>query len=163
MKKSLAGLALAAAIAIPAVLAYAHCQIPCGIYGDAMRFDMLREHITTMEKAINQIDTLSEEGDKNYNQLVRWVANKDDHAQQFTDIVTYYFMAQRVKPAGTEDEKYVDEITTLHEMMVEAMKVKQTTDTAHTDNLKQLVSEFENLYMGEEAMQHMDEHHGHSH
>ena len=37
----------------------AHCQIPCGIYGDEMRFQMLEEHITTIEKSMKLIGELS--------------------------------------------------------------------------------------------------------
>ena len=27
---------------------FAHCQIPCGIYGDLMRIQMLQEHVTAL-------------------------------------------------------------------------------------------------------------------
>ena len=35
---------------------WAHCQIPCGIYTDEMRFKMIEEDITTIE---NFLKTLS--------------------------------------------------------------------------------------------------------
>ena len=28
----------------------AHCEIPCGIYEDSVRINLIRDHITTMEK-----------------------------------------------------------------------------------------------------------------
>lgn len=31
--------------------ASAHCEIPCGIYDDQMRVNMIGEHITTIEKS----------------------------------------------------------------------------------------------------------------
>ena len=34
---------------------HAHCQVPCGIYDDAVRIIQLREHVTTIEKAMKQI------------------------------------------------------------------------------------------------------------
>ena len=37
------------------VKASAHCEIPCGIYDDELRISMLNEHITTIEKSMNQI------------------------------------------------------------------------------------------------------------
>ena len=40
-------------------LAYSHCQIPCGIYGDEARFNMITEHITTVEKSMKLIESLS--------------------------------------------------------------------------------------------------------
>src|SRR6056297_3370533 len=94
----------------------AHCEIPCGIYGDAMRIEMLREHVTTIEKAMNQIDALTAEGDKNYNQIVRWITNKEQHAVEFQHIVSQYFLHQRIKPAGADDSDYVKQLTLLHEI-----------------------------------------------
>ena len=46
-------------LVLSANLAYSHCQIPCGIYGDYTRIDLLREHIATIEKSMNQINELS--------------------------------------------------------------------------------------------------------
>jgi nickel superoxide dismutase len=39
---------------------YAHCEVPCGIYDDSVRVALIYEHITTIEKAINNINKLSE-------------------------------------------------------------------------------------------------------
>ena len=35
--------------------AYAHCEIPCGIYDDVMRLNMISEHVKTIEKSMGQI------------------------------------------------------------------------------------------------------------
>ena len=151
---------LAAAVILTAlpISAWAHCQIPCGIYDDEARLNLLAEHITTIEKSMNQINELSAAGDKNYNQLVRWVTNKEDHAQQFQDIVTAYFMAQRIKPADPSDQAafadYQKKVTLLHRRLVTAMKCKQTTELANTEELSMLLGEFRTLYMAG---------HGHSH
>lgn len=68
-----------------AQLVLSHCQIPCGINDDPMRFDMMAEDIRTIEKSIRQIDELSAGKDKNYNQLVRWIDNKDYHADKLRE------------------------------------------------------------------------------
>jgi nickel superoxide dismutase len=86
-------------------LVFSHCQVPCGIYDDQMRIKMIAEHITTMEKAMNEVMTLSKESAPNYNQIVRWVVNKEKHAEELSDIVTYYFMTQRLKPVPKTDVK----------------------------------------------------------
>ncbi len=39
------------------VQAFAHCEIPCGIYDDEMRIKIINEHIVTVEKSMNQIVT----------------------------------------------------------------------------------------------------------
>ena len=140
---------------------FAHCQVPCGIYGDKMRFDMLREHITTIEKSMNQINDLSGDATKNMNQLVRWVNNKDQHADEFTEIVTYYFLAQRIKIKELTDAEhgsYQNKVTVLHQMMVYAMKCKQTTDLENVNKLKSLVDGFEDMYFSNEDKQHLKEH-----
>ena len=119
----------------------AHCQIPCGIYDDQMRIHLMEEHVATIEKSMQQI-----EASTNQNQTVRWVMNKDKHADDLGEIVTYYFMAQRIKP-GCED--YAVKLSQLHEIIVYSMKAKQTTDLANVEMLRELIHHFEHSYMGE--------------
>jgi nickel superoxide dismutase len=145
------------------VSGYSHCQVPCGIYGDKVRIVMLKEHLTTIEKSMNQINELSKNPQANMNQLVRWVNNKDTHADEFTKIVTYYFLTQRIKikdATNTEEfKKYQDQTTTLHQMMVYSMKSKQTADVQNVEKLRNLVDQFVKLYFSEEDQKHLNEHH----
>ncbi len=133
-------------------LAYSHCQVPCGIYDDEARFNMIAEHITTVEKSMKLIESLSAQKKPNMNQVVRWVNNKEKHADEISHIVTYYFMAQRVKlPAKGNTKafnKYVKKLTLLHEMLIYAMKTKQTTDLENVDKLRSLSDEFHKVYFG---------------
>ena len=139
-------------ISLTASNAFAHCQIPCGIYDDEARFALLEEHVTTVEKAMKKIEELSAAQSPNYNQIVRWVGNKEHHADEISEIVTYYFMAQRVKPAEKKSEeayaKYVGELTSLHQMVVYSMKAKQTTDLKNVDRLRALIGRFKASYLG---------------
>ncbi len=143
--------------------AYSHCQIPCGIYGDHTRFDMLVEHIQTIEKGMNQINELSKNSSANINQLVRWINNKDKHADEFTEIVTYYFLAQRIKITDSQKTEefagYQKKLTLLHQMMVFSMKCKQTTDLKNVEELKSLVSQFEDIYFSPEQKEHFESRH----
>ncbi len=136
-------------------LAGSHCQIPCGIYDDEARFTAMLEHVTTIEKSIREIGTLSGEKEPNWNQLVRWVVNKDHHADELSGIVTYYFMAQRIKPPeDASDEKarrkYATELELLHRILVRAMKAKQTADLSHVEALRKLIGEFRGSYLGKD-------------
>lgn len=144
---------------------FSHCEIPCGIYDDSMRINMIAEHIQTIEKSMNRIHELSEQEDKNYNQLTRWVVNKGNHADELSDIVTQYFMKQRIKPAEKSDgdayKKYVKELTLLHKLMVYSMKCKQTTDLDNVEKLKENLSEFKKSYMNTEDTPASK--HGHQH
>jgi len=51
--------------------ARAHCEVPCGIYDDALRVRVIREDLATIEKAMKQIVALSKAPDRNANQLAR--------------------------------------------------------------------------------------------
>ena len=58
MKSRYVGLLTAAIGICMATHAWAHCEIPCGIYDDHMRIHMIEEHITTIEKSMQQIVVL---------------------------------------------------------------------------------------------------------
>jgi nickel superoxide dismutase len=133
--------------------ARAHCEIPCGIYDDRMRIDMLREHIDTIEKSMHEIEHLENAGEINYNQLVRWITNKEEHAEKFQYIVYQYFMTQRLSPVSMEDkeafERYDRQLRLLHEMLYYSMKTKQTLDRLNIEKLRDVVAEFEELYFAQ--------------
>jgi nickel superoxide dismutase len=166
MKKCAAKKILLAAGGVLAIvlvsLAYSHCQIPCGIYGDEARFDMIAENATTIEKSMKQITELSAQTKSNMNQVVRWVQNKEKHADDTSEIITYYFMAQRVKPAAKSDakayEEYVEKLTVLHEMLVSCMKAKQTTELSHVAKLRASLGDFHKVYFGKSCEEHGHEH-----
>ncbi|MCP4591725.1 MAG: superoxide dismutase [bacterium] len=140
--------------ALAASQAFAHCQIPCGIYGDELRVQLIAEHAATIEKSMNQIVELGKASPVNYNQLVRWVSNKEEHARKIQDIVTAYFMAQRIKaPADSQGEAYdayLRNLELLHRIQVAAMKAKQTTDLEHVETLRALLKKFHKSYFGDE-------------
>ena len=146
----LAGTITILALALAGTTAFAHCEIPCGIYDDSARVALMQEHVTTIEKAIKQIVELSAGGDKNYNQLVRWITNKEDHASQLQEVATQYFMFQRIKPAEPTDQvawnTYLTQLTLMHKITVHAMKAKQTTDLAEIETLRKLIQEFATAY-----------------
>jgi nickel superoxide dismutase len=153
VRKPIAAVCIVAVVAALASIAYSHCQIPCGIYDDQARFDAMAENITTIEKSMKEIERLSAEAKPNMNQIVRWVNNKEHHADELSETVTYYFMAQRVKLPAKGDakahDKYVKELTLLHPMLVYAMKARQTTDLANVQQLRSLLDEFHKLYFAE--------------
>ena len=150
VKSKLTLCGILAAIVVLGSLAWSHCQVPCGIYGDESRFETIAEHLTTIEKSMKQISELSAQGKPNMNQIVRWVDNKEHHADEIAHIVSYYFMAQRIKLPPKGDAKarelYVKKLTLLHEMLVYSMKAKQGTDTANVERLQSLLAKFHEVY-----------------
>lgn len=125
----------------------AHCEIPCGIYDDEMRIKMILEDIDTIEKSMKEIIDMDKNKQHNSNQLIRWVMNKEQHADKLQEIVTQYFMTQRIK---VDDKNYDKKISILHQMLIYAMKCKQTTDLANATKLRGLVKEFHSLYFGKQ-------------
>ena len=145
-------LTLMALIATPLLTtpAAAHCQVPCGIYDDKARFEMIREHARTIEKAMVKISELSGEAPADYHTIARWTTTKEDHAQEVQDIASAYFLTQRVKTPVTKDAKswedYTKSTSLLHQIMVAAMKCKQTLDTANVEKLRDLTAAYEEHY-----------------
>ena len=129
---------------------FAHCEIPCGIYEDSLRASLISEHITTIEKSMKMIIKLSEEAKPDYNQLVRWVTNKEEHAKKIQELVSQYFLHQRVKITDPSDKEkfanYVALLSSLHEISVYSMKVKQSTDLGNIEKLKNSLETFKKAY-----------------
>ncbi len=135
-----------------------HCEIPCGIYADELRIKLINEHIATIEKSMNLINELSKEEKPNYNQLVRWVMNKEDHAIKIQEIVSQYFLHQRIKVKSSDDleayKKYLNQLELLHKIAVCAMKTKQSTDLKLIKSLQGKVNDFEHDYFKEHDHKH---------
>lgn len=129
---SLSGLAIVATFAVftsNAKVTQAHCQVPCGIYDDAARIARLREDSATIAKAITNIKKLSGTHDaEGFNQLIRWTNTKEAHASHIIEVVSQYFLTQKVKPKAAGADGYEDYLKSLadhHGVMVAAMKAKQ--------------------------------------
>ena len=121
---------------------HSHCQIPCGIYDDHARYISMLEDASTVEKATNQIITLSNDIEskqnstamtQNYNQLIRWINNKESHAEKIISTISNYFLTQRVK---LKQKDYSDRLIKHHAVILAAMKAKQNASIKETKALK---------------------------
>ena len=127
-------------------LALAHCQVPCGIYGDQLRFEAMLEDTATITKAIAQIEELAGTHDATgHNQLARWVATKESHATSIQKTIADYFMAQRIKP---DSGQYVKQLTSAHAVTIAAMKAKQAADPETAEALKASILALYEAYEG---------------
>jgi len=131
-------------IFLSALTAAAHCEIPCGIYDDAARIKLIAEHITTIENSMKQISAIEKQKSLNHNQLVRWISNKEKHADEIQTIVSQYFMTQRIKP---DSKDYLGKLKLLHQMLIYAMKCKQTIDIENAEKLRVLLADFQEAYL----------------
>lgn len=162
MKKTIIfAVALVALIGIGRV-ALSHCEIPCGIYDDKARIVSMLEDMTTVEKSMKKINEISAMEKPDQNQLIRWVANKETHAARIQETVAQYWLTQRIKVPTAGDEKatakYHRQLALLHQIIVKAMKMKQTTDLAHVADARMLVKDFSATYFSAEDLKHLQEH-----
>jgi len=124
--------------------ANAHCQIPCGIYDDHARVEAMMQDVTTIYKALDLIEELSGKTDaQSQNQLVRWVMNKEEHAQNIIETISDYFLTQRVK---SSQKDYQERLVKHHTVIVAAMKAKQNVTESHADALRKAVSALFDYY-----------------
>ena len=137
-----------------ATTAFAHCEVPCGIYGDETRVELIKEHVKTVEKSMDMIEKLSKAKKIDYNQLVRWINNKDEHAEKIQDLATQYFMFQRIKPKKEDDtetyETYLLQLENMHRITVYAMKCKQGTNQENAKKILEYLNVFEESYFEEQ-------------
>ena len=150
MKNGKLMILLACCLLATAAPLWAHCEIPCGIYGDEARFAAIAEDLTTIEKSMKQIAALAGQSDaQSANQLARWVANKEEHANRIQHVVTQYFMTQRLKEVEEGDEAmaaYTEKLVLLHKLLRGAMKCKQTVDVEQVEKMRALLHEFKHAY-----------------
>ena len=124
--------------------AYAHCQIPCGIYDDHARVQQMLEDVATVEKSVKLILELAGKTDaQSQNQLVRWVMNKEEHAQRIISTISDYFLTQRVKPTATD---YAERLLNHHAVILAAMKAKQNAEISVVVDLKASVEKLQPYY-----------------
>ena len=125
---------------------FGHCQVPCGIYDDASRVKQMLEDVSTIDKAINKIIQLNDKNDfQSVQQLVRWVNNKEIHAEKIITTISNYFLTQRVKPSA---EDYLLRLSEHHRVILLSMKVKQKADAEVAKDLRKSVEALCKYYPG---------------
>lgn len=128
----------------------AHCQVPCGIFDESARIKALYEDAATIEKAMKLMNELaSGETAEAKQQFVRWTITKEEHAARIITTASEYFLAQRVKPVAKDADGYETYLNTLalhHELIIAAMKSKQTTDAAAVERLRDAIHGIEHIW-----------------
>ncbi len=142
-KKVLLGFVFMLGLIMPQTTS-AHCQIPCGIYDDHARLQFMLEDAVTIEKSITEMINLAGKTDvQSQNQMVRWVMNKEEHAQKIIDIISDYYLTQRVKPSQND---YNERLKLHHAVILAAMKAKQNSDQDSALALKASIEKLSKYY-----------------
>ena len=149
MKQMNISIVIAAFAVIGAILMFAqslnaHCQIPCGIYDDHARVQAMLEDASTIEKSARLIAELAGKSDaQSQNQSVRWVMNKEKHAQNIISTISDYFLTQRVKP---NQKDYAERLIKHHAVIIAAMKAKQNADMKYAKTLRESIEALSAYY-----------------
>ncbi len=124
--------------------AHAHCQIPCGIYDDYARVQSMLEDADTIIKSAKLIADLAGKSDaQSQNQMVRWVMNKEKHAQHIISTISDYFLTQRIK---LSQKDYSERLKKHHAVITAAMKSKQNADVKYAKALKDSIEALSSYY-----------------
>ena len=78
----------------------------------------------------NQTDAQSRQ------QFVRWVNNKESHAEQIIATMCNYYFTQRIKPS---QEDYSERLRAHHAVVLAAMKAKQSAESKHAVALREAI------------------------
>lgn len=130
-----------------------HCQVPCGIYTDQLRFEQMLEDTKTIAKSITSVETLTQtikDGELSpttVNQMTRWINTKEDHASKIQKTIADYFLTQRIKESNKD---YTSQLITAHKVMVAAMKCKQDAKPETAESLKKAIFDLYRAYEGKE-------------
>ena len=134
-----------------------HCEVPCGIYADQLRFEQMLEDTMTIAKAITSINEFADSLNdgppdaKAMNQVTRWINTKESHATNTQHIVAQYFLTQRIKP---DHKDYAKQLAAAHAVMVSAMKCKQDADPQTAASLRTAILDLYRAYEGKEPKLH---------
>ena len=129
--------------------------MPCGILIDPKLVTEVNESCATIRMAMEKINELTDAGltANSINQITRWVNLKEEHANKIINLVATYCLCQRVKPVGepmspfTTEKDYMDGLKGHHNVMIAAMKSKQSVDLAAADALEHTVGDMTKIYM----------------
>lgn len=158
LKSTVLGLAVAI-VCVPSQ-SRAHCEVPCGIFSDQLRFQSMLEDQETIAKAIDQLEQQLQSMSEGVtplaaNQATRWINTKEEHAVRIQETIARYFMAQRIKPAdGDGAADYVKKLTAAHAVMRAAMKSKQDPTAESAAALRTAILDFYRAYEGKEPVLH---------
>lgn len=103
----------------------AHCQMPCGIYHDDMVYDFIDQYVETMIKAVTVMNQSKFDTVRDKNEFVRWVIEKEKESNEISNLITAFFLQQKIKP-GEDDT--VKRIQSAHKLLCLIVAIKQNAD-----------------------------------
>lgn len=134
-----------AAALFGSTIAYAHCDIPCGIY-DPHQAQIAALTTIRMADLITELKGLHASDDHHHNtehDLIRIVNVKDQHAEICKREVAVIW-GDYFKPEMIEKHPHLHEL--VHSIMQTASKTRQSDERANGEKLLELVNEFAKIF-----------------
>lgn len=103
----------------------AHCQMPCGVYHDDMVYDQVDQFVETTFKGISVMNESKFSTVKDKNEFVRWVMQKEKMCNDTAELLTTYFLQQKIKP---DEADTVKKLTAAHKLLFLLVAIKQNTE-----------------------------------
>lgn len=103
----------------------AHCQMPCGIYHDSMVYDQIDQYVETMYKGQTVINDNKFANAHDRNEFVRWILTKDKSSDDMAQLITTYFLQQKIKPGEDDTDK---KLKAAHKLLFLIVAIKQNSD-----------------------------------
>lgn len=110
---------------LAAPLLHSHCQMPCGIYHDDMVFDQIDQYVETMVKGVTVLSENKNDSCSEKNTFIRWVIQKENMSNETAQLLTSYFLQQKIK---ADEDDTVKRVCSVHKMLCYLVTIKQTCD-----------------------------------
>lgn len=135
----------------------AHCQMPCGIYNDQMVYDRVTEYYLTMYKAVKALEHNPMKTVDDFNTLVRWVMTKERLSDEIAELLSSYFLQQKIKPLDAN----VQLVQSIHRLLCQVVVIKQNVDIKLVEEFNKEWEHFKTLFHPDKVCESKEEEHTH--
>ncbi len=125
----------------------AHCQMPCGIYHDAMIYDLIDQYAETMAKAVTVMNQSKFETVREKNEFVRWVMEKEKESNDTSQLITSFFLQQKIKSGEADTQKRTE---SAHKLLCLIVAIKQNADIKIVESFTEEWEKFKLMFHVEE-------------
>ena len=137
---------------------YGACEAACAdIADDETAFSRITDQINGIETEMNSIREWQADPVTNLNALSQAVNRKTQDANTLREILTDYFLYQRIpvpeKNRGSEYESYTQNLVLIHSLLNQTAAIKDTAEAAAIDSLRAKLEEFRSAYYGKSSFQ----------
>ena len=121
----------------------AHCQMPCGIYHDAMVYDQIDQYAETMVKAVTVMNQCKFETVRERNEFMRWVMEKEKESNDTSLLITSFFIQQKIKPGEPDTPKRIE---SAHKLLCLIVAIKQNADVKIVESFTEEWEKFKLMF-----------------